>query len=90
MALTRGMPPETMIPLTGYVEANHAADARLVDAREASSEERNGIVALPYKLVLQLLARRIAYGALRANDAEFAVAASCEKQSLQGFFGDSR
>jgi hypothetical protein len=85
-ALTSGLAPELAIPLTGYVEANHAADEKLKDARELSSAERNAIIALPYKLELALLARRIAYGALHVNDPQFALAASCEQQSLPAFF----
>jgi hypothetical protein len=86
-ALTEGLAPELPLPLTGYVDANHAADAQLADARESSSSERNRITALPYKLVLPLLARRAAYGALRVNDPAFTAAASCERQSLPSFFG---
>jgi hypothetical protein len=86
-ALTEGLAPETAIPLTGYVDANREADARLVAATEWPSSERNRTIALPYKLVLPLLARRIAYAALSVNDADYAVAASCERQSLHGFFG---
>jgi hypothetical protein len=89
-ALTEGLAPDTVIPLTGYVEANHAADALLADATELSSTERNRIVALPYKLVLPLLARRIVYASLNVNDADYSVAASCEGQSLRSFFGDAR
>src|SRR5690606_1978899 len=77
--LTEGLSPETLVPLTGYVEANREADALLEDARELSSAERNRIVALPHKLVLSLLARRIAYAALRVSDADYAVAESCER-----------
>jgi hypothetical protein len=85
--LTKGLAPEMAIPLTGYVDANHAADAKLAGATEMSSAGRNRIIALPYKLMLPLLARRIAYAARRVNDAEYAVAASCEQQALQEFFG---
>jgi hypothetical protein len=84
-ALTQGWAPALSIPLTGYVEANHAADARLADAVEMASTDRNRVIALPYKLVLPLLARRIAYTALRVKDADYAAAASCERQSLQEF-----
>ncbi|HLF09810.1 MAG TPA: hypothetical protein VJA26_01235 [Gammaproteobacteria bacterium] len=86
-ALTQGLAPEMSIALTGYVDANHTADAALVDAAEMSSAQRNRIIALPYKLVLPLLARRAVYAALRVNDADYAIAASCERQSLHGFFG---
>ena len=83
-----GLTPETLIPLAGYVDENHEAEALLADAREASSAERNRITALPYKLVLPLLARRIAYAALRVDGADYTLAASCERQSLQQFFGE--
>jgi hypothetical protein len=89
-ALTAGLAPETPIPLAGFVEANHAADAKLADTRELSSAERNRIVALPYKLVLPMLARRIAYASLRVQDSAFAVASACEKQSLPEFLGPAR
>jgi len=90
MALTAGLAPETPIPLSGFVELNHEADAKLADARELSSSERNGIVALPYKLVLPMLARRIAYAGLRVQDPAFALASACEKQSLPQFLGTAR
>jgi hypothetical protein len=86
-ALTAGLPPDTAIALTGYVEANHAAEEKLADARELSSAERNGIVALPYKLELALLARRVAYHARGVDDAQYTLAAGCERQTLQQFFG---
>jgi hypothetical protein len=89
-ALTAGLAPETPIPLLGFVELNHAADAKLADARELSSTERNRIVSLPYKLVLPMLARRIAYAGLRVQDPAFAAASACEKQSLPQFLGTAR
>jgi hypothetical protein len=39
--------------------------------------------------MLPLLARRVAYAALRVNDAAFIAADNCEKQSLRSFL-DSR
>ena len=86
MALTAELAPDLAVPLTGYVDANHAADAKLNDARELPSAERNRIVALPYKLELALLARRVAYGGLHVADPQFAAAAKCEQQSLATFF----
>ena len=86
LALTAGLADDSAIPLTGYVEANHAAEAKLADARELPSAERNRIIALPYKLELALLARRIAYGALHVADPQFAAATKCEQQSLATFF----
>jgi hypothetical protein len=84
--LTTGLAPDTTIPLTGYVEANHAAYAKLDAARELSSAQRNSITALPYKLMLSMVARRAAYAALHVDDAQFAAAASCERQPLKSFF----
>ncbi len=86
LSLTAGLPDDRTIPLTGYVEKNHAAEAKLADARELPSAERNRIIDMPYKLELVLLARRIAYGALRVADPQFAAAAKCEQQSLATFF----
>src|SRR5690606_4826091 len=40
LALTEGLAPDLVIPLTGYVEINQEADAKLADARELSSGER--------------------------------------------------
>ncbi|HZF31719.1 MAG TPA: hypothetical protein VE907_21555 [Gammaproteobacteria bacterium] len=85
--LTAGLLPEMAIPLTGYVEANHEAEQKLRDARELPSEERNRIVALPYKLELAMLARRIAYVALHVDDPAYALATSCERRTLQQLFG---
>ncbi len=89
-ALTAALAPYTPIPLSGFVELNHAADAKLSDARELSSAERNRIVALPYKLVLPMLARRIAYAGLRVQDSGFSAASACERQSLPQFLGTGR
>jgi len=86
LVLTAGLADDRPIPLTGYIDANHAADAKLADARELSSAERNQITALPYKLELALLARRLAYSALHVADPQFAAAAKCEQQSLATFF----
>jgi hypothetical protein len=45
---------------------------------------------LPYKLVLPMLARRIAYAGLRVQDPAFAAASACENQSLPQFLGTAR
>lgn len=89
-ALTAGLAADTAIPLTGYIEANHAADRRLADATELSSTQRNAMTALPYRLMLPPLARRVAYTALGVDDAAFVAAASCEKQSLRSFLKPTR
>jgi hypothetical protein len=85
--LTAVLAADLAIPLTGHVEANKAADEKLDGATELPSAERNRILGLPYKLVLPMLARRAAYAALRVNDPDYALAASCERQSLRSFFG---
>jgi hypothetical protein len=82
-AMTANLAADAAIPLTGYVAANHAAVEKLAEARELSSAERNRIVALPVKLVLSLLARRLVYAGLHVDDPEFALAAHCEQQSLE-------
>jgi hypothetical protein len=89
-ALTQGLAPDLVIPLTGYVDINHEADAKLADARELPSSERNAIVALPYKLMLPLLARRIAYARLSVANDDFARAASCEQRTLPQVFSLGR
>lgn len=89
-ALTDGLGPGTAIPLGGHVEANHAAEERLADAFELPSAERNRLLGLPYKLSLTTLARRVAYARLSHDDAAFARAASCERQSLPELLGGAR
>jgi hypothetical protein len=89
-ALTQGLPPDLVIPLTGYVDINREADAKLADARELPSSERNAIVALPYKLMLPMLARRIAYARLNVANDDFARAASCEQRTLPQVFSPGR
>jgi hypothetical protein len=86
-ALTAGLADADEIPLTGYVATNHAAVEKLADARELPSAERNRIVALPYKLMLPLIARRLVYAGLHVDDAQFSLAAQCEQQSLETLLG---
>ena len=90
LTLTEGLAADLEIPLSGYVEANYAAEAKLAEAAELPSAARNRITSLPYKLVLPLLARRIAYAALKVEDPSFARAAACEQQTLQQFFAPDR
>ncbi len=85
--MTGGLAAEMAVPLRGYVAANHAAVEKLAGATERSSAERNQIVALPYKLMLPVLARRIAYAQLGVDDAAYALAESCEQRSLTQFLG---
>ena len=67
-----------------------SAEARLADATELWSDERNAITALPYRLMLPLLARRAVYASLRIPDPAFTAVASCERRSLQSFFDIER
>jgi hypothetical protein len=90
VVLTAGLAPELAIPLTDYVAANWAAEEKLGAASEWPSAERNALLARPYKLMLPLLARRIAYAALRVRDPEFALAAGCEQRGLAEFLGAPR
>src|SRR5690606_16141076 len=90
VALTEGLAADLAIPLSGYVAANHAAEERLAEATELSSAARNRITSLPYKLVLPLLARRIAYAALEVQDSDYARTAACEQQTLQQFLNAER
>ena len=50
----------------------------------------NRIIALPYKLMLPMLARRIAYAGLHVQDPDYGLALSCERQTLRQFFGTTR
>lgn len=81
-ALTVGLPPDLGISLTDVVKRNHAAQARLKDARELSSAQRNAIIHLPYKLMLPSLARRLIFSAANPQDPDLRRAASCEAQTL--------
>lgn len=83
--LVADLAADLSIPLTGYVESNETAQARLADARELSSDERNRIIAMPYKLMLPVLARRIVYKSLDVQDPEFRTARECEMQSIPSF-----
>jgi hypothetical protein len=89
-ALTVNLPTSLSISLTGQVEMNRAAEERLVDARELSSAKRNQIAAMPYKLMLVALARRIVYRNLQVEDARFHSVAACESRSITDFFESAR
>ena len=86
-ALTAASRPRRAIPLTGYVDADNAADAKLANAREPSSAERNSMTRC-LQLMLPLLARRAAYGALRVEDPR-SRRLDCERQSLTRFLRTS-
>jgi hypothetical protein len=83
--LAAGYPRETTINLSGYVALNQAADQRLEDATELPSGERNRIAAMPYALVLPILARHVAHRSLELHDPAFESAARCGGQSVASF-----
>ena len=78
--LTLGKDPGLVVTLTDLVERNAAALERLDAAGEKSSAERNAILALPYKLMLPMLARRLIYE--RLGTAESRPVAACENRKL--------
>lgn len=84
-SLTAGLAGDLSIPLTGYVALNHSAQEKLSDATELSSRDRNRITAMPYKLMLPVLARRLVYNSLHVHSPEFVGASTCETQSIPGF-----
>jgi hypothetical protein len=85
--LTAGLAPALDVPLTGFVDLNHAAQAKLENARELSSAERNHLTNLPYKLTLPQLARRLAYKRLGVGDEAFEAASACEQRSIPALLG---
>lgn len=89
-SLTAGLPRDLAIPLTGFIERNHEAQAKLVDATELSSAERNAITAMPYRLALPVLARRVVYESSAPDDAVYAAATSCERRSIPELLGGGR
>ncbi len=80
LRLTMGKPAQLRVSLDDLVDRNEAALAKLESADELSSAERNAILALPYKLELPLLARRLIYEGLRRP--EMQPVAACEEQSV--------
>jgi hypothetical protein len=81
--LTADLDPSEPIGLSGHVERNHDAERTLEGMREATSAERNARLALPYKLTLTQLARRVVYRSLDAQEPAFAAASACESQSIE-------
>jgi hypothetical protein len=81
-ALTNGLSPDLSVALTDVVERNHAAQEQLKAARELSSQRRNAMIHLPYKLMVPALARRLIFRAANPSDAQLQRAASCEAQTL--------
>lgn len=80
--LTAGLAADLPVSLTDVVERNHAARAKLQNAREFSSQRRNTIIALPYKLMLPMLARRLVFRKAGSTDKHLQRATQCESQSI--------
>ena len=80
--LTAKLDPALKIGLTDLIARNHAADKTLQGMREQSSAVRNGMLNLPYKLMLPLLARRLLYRSLDPLNEELRAATACESNSL--------
>lgn len=83
--LLSGLSDQTSISLTDLVERNHAAQTKLKDARESSSTARNRIIALPYRLMLPMLARRLIFRSANTDDAPLKRATQCEQRTLSDF-----
>ena len=80
--LTNGLDSNSTIALTDLVERNHAADKKLQGMTEESSERRNEMLALPYRLMLPALARRLIYRSTHGTDSALQNATACEARSL--------
>jgi hypothetical protein len=81
-ALLAGLESSTPIALDDLVKRNHAAEKVLRGATEDSSARRNRKLALPYRLMLPSLARRLVYRSARATDPELKRVTECEAGSL--------
>jgi hypothetical protein len=83
--LTAPLDDALHVSLTDLVERNHAAQRALASATELPSAQRNAILALPYKLQLPALARRLLYRSHDAGTADLQRATECEGQSIASF-----
>jgi hypothetical protein len=83
--LTDALGADEEIELTRLVERNRAAQRKLLTATNLSSAERNALLALPYKLQLPALARRLLYKSRAGADEQLRAAGECEAQSITSF-----
>lgn len=83
--LTHELGSELSIALTDAVARNHAADKKLQGMTEASSEQRNDTLSLPYRLMVPSLARRLLYRSTNAGDKQLQSATACEARTLTTF-----
>ena len=81
-ALAKGLDPGLEIALDDLVKRNHDAEKVLQGRREDSSAQRNRVLALPYRLMLPSLARRLTYRSARTTDSALQRATQCEAESL--------
>ena len=80
--LLSGLEPSLQIALGEAIERNRAADKVLQGLVEASSAQRNQKLALPYRLMVPSLARRLVYRSAQGADPELRRATECEAGSL--------
>jgi hypothetical protein len=85
--LTAKLASASTLELQTIVQRNHAAQKRLEHSREDSSAERNALIALPYKLMLPMLVRRLLYERANSENAQLMSAQGCERQTVQEFLG---
>ncbi len=83
--LTATLSEDFAVSLDDIVRRNHDAQAKLDHSTELSSAERNAIIALPYKLMLPMLARRLLYRAAQPRSATLRETTACETQSIEEF-----
>jgi hypothetical protein len=83
--LTATLGDDFTLTLDDMVKRNYAAQAKLDDATELSSDERNALIALPYKLMLPMLARRLLYRAAQPRSPTLQETTACETQSVEQF-----
>jgi hypothetical protein len=81
-ALTVKLDSTLEIALDDVVKRNHDAEKMLQGRREDSSAQRNRALALPYRLMLPSLARRLTYRSARSTDPTLQRATQCEAESL--------
>jgi hypothetical protein len=81
--LTDGKDPRLVVSLDDLVAQNHTAFDKLKSSTELTSRQRNAILALPYKLMLPMLVRRLIYESVA--DASLKPIAACEAQGLADF-----
>jgi hypothetical protein len=88
-SLTATLRRDEVIALSDAVARNHAAQKVLVGSTELSSDDRNRIIKLPYKLMLPMIARRVLYRSKNSSNNELHEVTACEAQSIAQFLKNS-